>query len=334
MPGEFELIAALRDRVERAGAPAASAELRLGTGDDAAITVPAGATATSVDAVVEGVHFRRPPFDLESVGRKALAAALSDLAAVGARAGEAFVQLGLPEDVGIDGALELADGLGAVAAGHEVAVAGGDVSRSPVLFCALTVIGHAVSEGDLVRRSGASPGDVLAVTGELGGAAAGRLLLERPELGDGLDDAAADALRERQLRPEPRLAAGRALAGAGASAMIDLSDGIGGDAAHLAAASGVELRIEAGRLPVQAAVAAIADAAGSGEAELVVGGGEDYELLVALPPGRADEAIGAVRATGIELTVVGVAAAGSGASIRGPGGDPVAASGFDQLRRR
>ncbi|MGH2951057.1 MAG: AIR synthase related protein, partial [Solirubrobacterales bacterium] len=157
--GEFELIAALRERIERAGAPAASPELRLGSGDDAAISVPGGATATSVDALVEGVHFRRPPFDLESVGHKALAAALSDLAAMGARAGEAFVQLGVPEDIDEDGCLELADGLAAVAAAHGVAVAGGDVSRSPALFCALTVVGHAASAEDLVRRAGARPGD-------------------------------------------------------------------------------------------------------------------------------------------------------------------------------
>jgi thiamine-monophosphate kinase len=332
MPGEFELIAALRERVARAGAPSVTPDLRLGSGDDAAVLGGEGAVAISVDALVEDVHFRRPPFRLADVGHKALATALSDLAAMGARAGEALVQLGIPDGLDDDDCLELADGLAGVAAAHGVVIAGGDVSRSGVLFCALTVVGHAASGEALVRRAGAMPGDALAVTGELGGAVAGLLLLDRPELAGGLEDQLARRLRDRQLRPQPQLAAGRALAAAGASAMIDLSDGIGADAGHVAEAGGVELRIEAARLPAQAGVDGVAGAAGVSVADLVVGGGEDYELLVALPADRVAEATEAVGATGVELSVIGDVAEGAGVSLIGPAGEALPASGFDQLR--
>ncbi len=331
--GEFELIAAFRERIEQAGAPTGT-RVVLGSGDDCAITVPGGATATSVDALLEGVHFRMPPFSARSAGRKALAVALSDLAAVAAEPGEAYVQVGVPERLTDDELLELADGIGTLAAEAGIAIAGGDVTRAPVLMLAITVVGHAAAEGDLVRRSGASSGDLLAVTGELGGAAAGLLLLERPELAGGLEDGVAERLRLRQLEPEPRLAAGRALADAGAGAMIDLSDGLGADAGHLAAASSVGLAIELERLPVQAGVAEVAGAAGLDPLELATAGGEDYELLAALPTERTVEASAAVSAAGLALTVLGEAKPGDGVVLRGPSGAVREPSGFDQLRSR
>src|SRR4029453_19360527 len=124
-----------------------------------------GARATSVDALVDEVHFRVPPFTYEQVGRKALATALSDLAAMGALLAEAYVQLGLPEWLTGGECLELATGFGAVAADPGVAIAGGDVSRSATLFIATTVVGLAGHQADLVRRSGARPGDAVVVTG-------------------------------------------------------------------------------------------------------------------------------------------------------------------------
>ena len=144
-----------------------------------------------------------------------------------------------------------------------------------------------------MTRSGARPGDALVVTGELGGAAAGLALLEggrekrvpsSSQHSGTKDDRA--ALIARQLEPTPRLAAGRALAAAGATAMIDLSDGLGGDAGHIAAASGVGLRIDAAALPLAAGVAEVAAAAGRDPLELATSGGEDYELLAALPAER------------------------------------------------
>jgi thiamine-monophosphate kinase len=332
--GEFELIAAIRERIGRAGGSTPRPGLVLGSGDDAAVTVPEGATATSVDALIEGIHFRIPPFEYRSVGRKALATALSDLAAMGARAGEAYVQLGVREGIGEPELLEIADGLGELAAAHGVGIAGGDVTRAPALLLAVTVVGHADSPERMVRRSGARPGEVLVVTGELGGAAAGLALLDRPELARGLPEEVGAALRLRQLEPEPRLGVGAALAAAGATAMIDLSDGLGGDAGHLAAASGVGLRLEVVRLPVQGGVEEVAAAAGSDLLALVAGGGEDYELLATLPRDRVEAAVEAVAACGLALTVVGSVERGEGVLLSEAGGEASPPAGFDQLGSR
>jgi thiamine-monophosphate kinase len=327
--GEFELIEAIRERLREAGAPERSAQLALGSGDDAAISVDAGTRVTSVDAAVEGVHFRIPPFDHRRAGAKALATALSDLAAMGARATEAYVQLGVPENRATDDCLELATGIGEVAAEHRVAVAGGDVTRSPVLFLAVTAIGIA---DEPVRREGARPADVVVVTGELGGAAAGLLLLDRPELGAELDPDVADALRGRQLAPRPRLDAGLALARCGATAMIDISDGVGADAGHLAAESHAGIEIELARLPVQSGVEELARAAGIDPTALTVGGGEDYELLATLPGERFEPTAAALAELDVALTAIGAVSEGEAAVISSPDGTPVDRRGFDQLR--
>ncbi|MGH2981516.1 MAG: thiamine-phosphate kinase, partial [Solirubrobacterales bacterium] len=184
----------------------------VGVGDDAAITRPAGVTATSVDAIVEGVHFQRPATPLEAIGRRALATALSDLAAMGADPGEAYVVLGVPEDLDEAGCLELLEGAEAVAGRTGTSLAGGDISRSAVLFVAMTVVGHAAAAEDLVTRAGAKPGDVVAVTGELGGAAAALRLMDGDGSATELAAGVAQALRARQLDPQPRLTEGRALA--------------------------------------------------------------------------------------------------------------------------
>ena len=326
--GEFELLAKLRERL-----PAPGPRVRLGSGDDAAVTVPGGATATSVDAIVDGVHFQREQSDPEAIGHKALATALSDLAAMGAEPGEAYVYLGVPAEVDEDECLRLLDGMAALARATGTTLAGGDVTRAPALTLAVTVVGHAEAPEQLVARAGAAPGDVLVLTGELGGAAAGLLLLKRPELATAVPAETAARLRRRQQRPQPRLRAGRGLAAAGASAMIDLSDGLGADAGHLAAASGVALRIDAAGLPLAKGVAEVALAAGQDPLELAASGGEDYELFAALPPARLGDASSAIgEAEEAVLTPVGEVAAGSGVEIRLPGGGDLKPDGFDQLR--
>jgi thiamine-monophosphate kinase len=327
--GEFELLAKLRERL-----PSAGPRVRLGSGDDAAITLPGGATATSVDAIVDGVHFRRGRDRPAQIGRKALAAALSDLAAMGAEAGEAYVVAGIPADLDEEEFLAILDGMLALAAETGTTLAGGDLTRAPALSLALTVVGHAPNPELLVSRAGAEPGDALVLTGELGGAAAGLLLLERPELAAAVAAETAAALRQRQLEPTPRLLAGQALARSGARAMIDLSDGLGGDAAHLAAASGVGLRIEAAALPLADGVAAVATAAGRDPLELAANGGEDYELLAAVPPDRsgANLAVSIGETSEATLAPIGEVIAGDGVEIRLPGGGLLKASGFDQLR--
>ncbi|HEX4305036.1 MAG TPA: thiamine-phosphate kinase [Solirubrobacterales bacterium] len=351
--GEFELLALLRERL-----PAAGPRVRLGSGDDAAVTVPGGAVATSVDALVEGVHFRRETASPRQIGRKALSTALSDLAAMGAAAGEAYVWLGAPEGMDEAELLEVGEGLAAVASETGTTIAGGDLTRAPVLGLAVTVTGHAERPEDLVTRGGARPGDTLVVTGELGGATAGLALIEDPALaaaafgaaepvdgelrerrsGERLDLATADALRRRQLDPTPRLAAGQALAAAGATAMIDVSDGLAGDAGHLATASSAFLLINAEAIPIAPGVVAVAAAIDGDPLELAAAGGEDYELLATLPPEAVAPARKALAALNLPLTAVGkVEAATDGpprAELRRRGGEAVRILGFDQLRPR
>jgi thiamine-monophosphate kinase len=325
--GEFELLAKLRERL-----PSDGARVKLGSGDDAAVTVPGGATATSVDAIVEGVHFRREETGLHEIGRKALATALSDLAAMGAEAGEAYVVLGAPPAFPEGDFLALLDGLLELASETGTTLAGGDVTRAPVLTLAVTVVGHAGAAERLVTRAGAQPGDLLVLTGEIGGAAAGRLLLDDPSLSATVAAANADRLRTRQTNPAPRLRSGRALAEAGARGMIDLSDGLGGDAGHLASASGVALLIDAGSLPLAEGLAEFAAAAERDPLEVAVSGGEDYELLAALPPDRLTEASSRMgEAAETTLTPIGQVKAGEGVEIRLPGGGRLEAQGYDHF---
>ncbi len=333
MDSELDLIARLRAVLESDAPAEGPARVVIASGDDAAVTVPPGATVTSVDSVVEGVHFTREAFGLRSIGSKALAGALSDLAAMGARAGEAYVQLGLPGPLSEEEADELASGLADRARETGVRVLGGDVTRAPALWIAVTVVGHAASEDDLVSRAGARPGDVVVVTGELGGAGAGLRLLEEPALGAELDPGDAAAMRSRQLEPRPRLAEGAALAVAGATSMIDLSDGLATDAAHVARASSSRLAIDAQRLPLAPGLEQLAAALGEHPASLAAAGGEDYELLATLPPDRIDaarELLGKAAAT--PITAIGVVEAGAGFSLRGPSGEEIPARpGFDHL---
>jgi thiamine-monophosphate kinase len=324
--GEFELLARIRERL-----PPAGPRVRIGIGDDAAVTLPGGATATSVDAIVDGVHFRREHCSLAQVGHKALATALSDLAAMGAEPGEAYTVLGVPPGLDEDGCVELFDGIAALAAENAVSLAGGDVTRAPVLTVAMTVVGHGPGAEAFVSRAGARPGDLAVITGELGAAAAGLLLLERPGLASSVSSGVGEDLKRRQREPRPRLRAGRALAAAGATAMIDISDGLGGDAAHLGAQSAVKLCLATERLPLAEGVAEVAEAAGMEANQLAVRGGEDYELLATLPPSRLPTALASVAETGTTLVAVGEVAGGAGVEIRLPDGRMLALEGFDQL---
>ena len=323
--GEFDLIAAITERL-----PATGPRLRVASGDDAAVVEPGDrATAVTVDAIVEGVHFSLPEFPPEAVGRKALATALSDLAAMGAAPGEAYVVLGAPLEAEDETLLALADGIAAVAGRDDVSVAGGDLVAAPQLFLAVTAVGYE-REAPLVRRAGARPGDLVAVTGELGGAAAALELLTGGVKAEGISPERREALIARQLDPRPRVAAGQALASAGATSMIDLSDGLGADAGHLADAGGHRIEVDLDRLPLAEGVAEVARRGGA--VELAALGGEDFELLATLPPERVDDARAAVGAGGLELTEIGYVTDGEGVSLRLPGGGELEPVGFDHRR--
>jgi thiamine-monophosphate kinase len=269
------------------------------SGDDAAVVRARPLAVTSIDTIVDGVHFSLDTHSPADVGWKALATALSDLAAMGAPVGEAYVSLVMP--AGFEGALELVAGMEELAGRLGATIAGGDVVSGPVLTVAVSVTGWAEREDELVGRDGARPDDLVGVTGELGGSEAGRLALQRGER-DG-------AHVRRHLRPEPRLAEGRALALAGATAMIDVSDGLATDAGHVAARSGVRLRIALAEVPCAAGVSP----------EDAVSGGDDYELLFTVPPARRADAEAAA-----PVTWLGEVGAGSGLVLVGLDGRPVA----------
>lgn len=262
-------------------------DLAVDIGDDAAVLPPlsGGVRVVSTDACVEDVHFRRAWITPHEVGSRAAAAALSDLAAMGARAESVLVAFVVPPawepDLG-----DVADGIGAQVRAAGARIVGGNLSRGGTFAITLTVIGVAAHP---VARAGARVGDLVLVTGVLGGPGRAIAAWERgvaPE----------DWARGRFVRPVPRLREGQALAAAGATAMLDISDGLAADARHLGAAGSVRLAIDSARLPLGPGVA---PAEG-------LRSGEEYELLVTMPPDRFAALAGRWDALSpVPLTVIG-----------------------------
>jgi thiamine-monophosphate kinase len=277
-------------------------EQAVGLGDDCAFIHEGDEfVALSTDVSVEQVHFRLDWLSLDEIGWRATASALSDLAAKGSEPIGVLSAVTIPPGAGKSELLQVMSGVGAAAQFAHALVLGGDLSSGPAWSIAVTVVGRTRAP---VTRAGAQPGDRLWVTGSLGGARAALETWRRNEQPP-------SEARARFAHPEPRIAAGRWLARHGAHAMLDLSDGLAGDASHLAAASSVALEIDLGRLPLASDVIAVATRSGSTPAQFAAEGGEDFELLVALPP-RFDAAESFLRECGIPLTRVGVAKEGSG----------------------
>lgn len=277
-------------------------------GDDCAVLAPvAGRVVLSTDLSVEGVHFRREWLTPLEIGWRAAASALSDLAAEGAEPIGLLAAVGAPTEFGEGELTELMRGVGEAAEAAGGKVLGGDLSSAANLVVAITVVGMTARP---VTRAGALPGDGLWLTGALGAARAALVAWQegrQPE----------PEARVSFVRPVPRIREGRWLAEHGARAMLDISDGLGGDARHLAAASAVGLEVNLDAVPVGPGVVAAASRAAIAPALFAALGGEDYELLAALPPEFGeDDAHAFQQATGLALTRIGRVRQGAGVEFR------------------
>jgi len=298
----------------------------VGIGDDTAALDLGGKDLVllTVDSQVEGAHFLRDRTPARSLGRRLLAVNLSDIAAMGGRPTHALVSLVLPSELEAEWLEEIYQGIGEEADRFGVAVVGGNVARSPSgIVLDLALVGQ-VARDRVLTRGGAQLGDAVLVTGSLGVAAAGLALIERPELR--LPPAERETLTARHFVPIPRVREGSVIAASGlATAMVDLSDGLGSDIGHVCDRSEVGVRIYTEKLPIPPAVRRVAELTGQTPWELALFGGEDFELCFTAPASAAETiADRVVKETGTPVAMVGeILAAGSGRRLVLPSGQEV-----------
>ena len=268
--GEFGVLALLTPRFEQGG------HVLIGPGDDAAeVQVPGGRVVVSTDVLVDGRHFRRDWAAASDIGHRAAAQSLSDLNAMGGRATAVTVGLAAPAELEVAWVLELAAGLAEECAEVGASVVGGDLTRSDVLVISVTALG--VVDGEPLRRSGARPGDVVAILGRQGWAAAGLAVLGR---GFRSPRAVVEAYR----RPQVPYAGGADALALGATSLIDVSDGLLSELAHVATASGVGIDVRSDAFVVDDPLQAVGAALGVDPLGFVLGGGDDHALLATYPP--------------------------------------------------
>jgi len=333
--GEFELIKRIgRSVVNRGGG------LIVGIGDDAAVLqITAGKRLlVTTDMLVEGIHFvlgKITPFQL---GRKALAVSLSDMAAMGAYPRHAFISTGWSEAIDIEYVDAFYGGLQELADRWSVNIAGGDTTGAPVVVVDVCVLGEADPDA-VVMRNGARPGDLVMVTGYLGGSAAGLDLLMGRIESEGLSDADVDHCLQAHLLPVPRVAESQELVKTGAvTAMMDISDGLAGEINHICDHSRVGVCVWEETIPIHASVRRAAAIAGIDPLTWALAGGEDYELVFTAPAATVKIIETAVQAaTGTKVTVIGeILDPGSGrTAVRGDGArHPLAGGGYDHFRSK
>lgn len=271
--GEFGLVDALTERLPQ------GEDVLLGPGDDAAVvSFPGERVVVSTDLLVDNRHFRRDWAPALDIGHRAAAQNLSDINAMGGRATALTVGLAAPPDLPVSWVLELADGIAAEASVVGASVVGGDVTRADEVMIAITVLG--VVDGEPVRRSGARPGDVVAIAGRQGWAAAGLAVLAR-------GFRSPRVLVEAYRHPEPPYGQGAVAARAGATAMIDVSDGLLADAGHIARASEVGIDIESSAFEVPEPLRAVGAALGADPMRFILAGGDDHALVATFPHATA-----------------------------------------------
>jgi thiamine-monophosphate kinase len=328
--GEFGLIARLT-----AGLPQ-PIDAIVGIGDDAAVLGIAGDNllVATCDAQVEDIHFRLRHTDPYDIGRKALAVNLSDIAAMGAKPRFALISLLVPPTLDVTVLDRMYIGLREEAAQFDVALVGGNIARNAErLIIDITLLGISL-QNKLLRRDSAKPGDIVLVTGNLGSAAAGLLVLENEQLAREAPLEACEAVRRAQQRPTPRVVAGQWLAQQGVATGMDVSDGLAADISHICEASGVGVEIEAKRLPIQPEMALIAALARQNPQDLALFGGEDYEILFTASPDHAEIlARELFDATGVKATSIGTIRSGSAITLLHEGkSSPLPSTGWDHLR--
>ncbi|OGP82646.1 MAG: thiamine-phosphate kinase [Deltaproteobacteria bacterium RBG_13_65_10] len=338
--GEFGLI----DRIAKLSG-AADPRVICGIGDDCAVIesgTPGKVLLVTTDLLVEGIHFRRHTTTPRLLGRKALAANLSDVAAMGGSPHVFTVSLAVRPNMSVAWVESLYDGIEERADEAEVSLVGGDTAAtSDTTVISVTLLGEC-PKAEVIYRHGARPGDSIYVTGAPGESAAGLAIVTAEAMGNLQATALGDEEREdfdrlrlRHLDPEPRLQAGRMLASRHwATAMIDVSDGLAADLGRILERSGAGARVEAARLPISVPLRAACERLALDPLDLALGGGEDYELLFTAPPDLGEEALS--RSLGIPVSWIGVITEGLGdLRVVDPSGRerPLEARGFEHFHR-
>lgn len=315
--GEFELVARIASRLTQGPA------VLLGPGDDAALlAAPDGRVVVTTDVLVEEVHFRRDWSSAYDVGRKAAAQSLADVVAMGAHPTALVVGLAVPADLAVTWVDGLADGLRDEAAEVDASVAGGDLVRADRITVAVTALGDLAGRPP-VTRSGAREGDVVVVAGSLGASAAGLALLHAGHR--------AGPLVQAHRRPTVPYAAGLRLVDAGATALIDVSDGLVADLGHVAEASGVGIELAAADLPLPGALVDAALEVGVDPLAWVATGGEDHAFAATMDDAAALRAVALLADLAEPVPLVQVGRVVAGAGVRFVDRAPFAAGGHDHF---
>ena len=331
--GETALIDRIRCRV-----PPAPDWVTLGIGDDAAVVEPARGTldVVTTDTLVEGIHFERSFVPAADLGYKTLAVNLSDLAAMGATPRVAVLSLVLPASMAAADLDTLVGGMLALADRHQVALVGGNITRSSgPLVLGMTAIG-AVRRRHVLTRTGGRPGDELWVTGMLGAAAAGLACLLRDPAGPAEEDGDLTGCIERYRRPEPRVRIGTLLGrNRAAQAALDLSDGLGDGLRHLTQACGVGAVVDGAAVPIDPGARRWFDTQGIAPLDAAIAGGDDYELLVAVPRAHRRRFAAVSRlARGVPITRIGELTKDTALVLRTTDGDRALPTGYEHFKTR
>jgi len=320
--GEFGLI----DRLDRMAA-GKDKQLLIGIGDDAAAWKgDSSIQLATVDSFIQDVHYPSGTASWPEIGWKALAVNLSDIAAMGGIPRYGLVSLALPTDTEVEDVIALYEGMLELAKKHGVTIVGGDISHAPLVAISITVLGYSPRK-QILTRSSAQPGDVIAVTGYLGAAAAGLEMITKKLK---FNQEATARFRQAFFKPTPRIAEGQLLVEQGVKTAIDISDGLVADLGQIAKASGVGARVEAERVPIEPPVKA---GFGDRALELALTGGEDYELLFTAGAEVMDRV---KKSASCPVTVIGEITAGKGVAVVDRQGKPLKMSGggWEHFSRR